>query len=239
MTDFPDLSDERLGQRLAAELPRYSAPAHLRRRLAAEVAPPRRRPLWLAPVFAAAATALILGLFFLPMLPHVEPVDPAQRLVRAVVAEHTRATLWGARRPDLLPASVPWLTQETGIGLSRVFVGDDRLELLGAEPVYLEERRGVAVHYRDISGRHVTYVVLPAPALVTPERRRVTIDPPAPGGRTFRPALFKDSGSSVWFWKQGELACLIVADMTATGDDLARFKEYFVRLRTTTEPVRH
>src|SRR4029453_17711118 len=52
-----------------------------------------------APVLAAAATTLVLGLVFLLVGPRTVPADPAERLVRSVVAEHTRALMWGARRP--------------------------------------------------------------------------------------------------------------------------------------------
>src|SRR5207245_11284554 len=104
---------------------------------------------WLAPVRSAAAPALVLGLVFLPLLPRLVPADPTERLVRSVVAEHTRALMWGARHPEVIPTALPWLTQESGIGLRQVFVGDDRLIFAGAEPVYLEGHRGIALHYRD------------------------------------------------------------------------------------------
>ena len=76
----------------------------------------------------------------------------------------------------------------------------------------------------------MSYVVLPAAALTVPERERVRID-------RFRPALLREEGYSVWVWKQGELACFLVADMTSD-DDVARFKDYFLRVRTATEPHR-
>jgi len=230
MTDrYSELSDEALGRRLAADLPRHAAPARLR--VAIEAAPerPARRPFWLAPALAAAATALILALVFMPLLPRLSPSEPAERLARIVVAEHTRAVMWGARRPDILPASLPWLTQETGITLTKVFAGDDQLNLIAAEPVYLDQRRGLAVHYRDADGHQVTYVVLPAPGLPMPERTRVKID-------RFRPALVHDNGFSSWVWKEGDLACFLVSDMVSASD-VARFKDYFVRVRLATEPI--
>src|SRR5207244_4422523 len=95
----------------------------------------------------------------------------AERPMRSVVAEHERALMWGARRPEAIPTALPWLTQESGIGLTRVFGGDDRLAFRGAEPVYLEGRRGIALHYRDADGHLVTYMVLPAPALPLPDRQ--------------------------------------------------------------------
>jgi hypothetical protein len=227
-----DASDDALGQRLAHELPRHAASARLRAAIVAAAAtpPPQRRSVWLTAAFAAAATTLVLVLAFLPLLPRILPADPAQRLVRSVVAEHERALIWGARRPETIPAALPWLARESGIGLTQVFVGDDRLVPVGAEPVYLEGRRGLVLYYRDGDGHLVTYTVLPAPGLPIPDRRRVQI------GR-WRPALLHEDGFSAWVWRQGDLACFIVADMVSEAD-LERFKDYFVRVRTATEPVR-
>jgi hypothetical protein len=223
-----DLSDEALGRWLQAELPRHAPPARLRAAVAAE-RPGASAAWWLAPALAAAGTALVLILFFFPLLPRGVPADPVLRLTQAVVSEHTRALMWGARRPDIIPATVPWLAQETGIELARVFPGDDHLAFVAAEPVYLDHRRGVALHYRDPDGHHLTYVVLPAPGLAVPERNRIKID-------RFRPALLHDGGFSVWVWRQGDLACFLVSDMVSEAD-VTRFKDYFVRVRVATEPV--
>jgi hypothetical protein len=231
MSERPgDLSDEGLGRRLAGELPRYAAPARLRAAIAEAATPQAPRAPWFAAALAAAATALVLLLAFVPLLPRIVPADPTQRLVRAVVAEHTRALMWGARRPEIIPTALPWLTQESGIELRSVFAGDDRLVFTGAEPVYLEGRRGVAVYYRDGDGHLVTYVTLPAaPGFAVPDRARVPIRD------RFRPALMTDSGFNVWVWRQKDLACFIIADMVSEAD-LERFKDYFVRLRLATEP---
>jgi hypothetical protein len=226
---FSDDSDEVLGRRLASELPRYTAPARLRAAIAETAVPQPARPVWVTAALSACATALALVLAFLPLLPRLLPTDPAERLVRSVVAEHERALMWGARRTAIIPAALPWLTQESGSGLTRDFVGDDRLTFVGAEPVYLDGRRGIALYYRDADGHLVTYAVLPAPGLPLPERRRVQID-------RFRPALLHDSGFSTWVWRQGDLACFLVADMVSEAD-LERFRDYFVRVRTATEPV--
>ena len=228
MTD--PLSDDTLGSRLADELPRHAAPVRLRHTVV-EAGRPRVhvRP-WLSAALAASGTALVLFLVFIWFaLPRISPADPVQRLVRSVVSEHTRTLMWGARRPDVIPAALPWLTQESGIGLNRVFAGDERLTFVSAEPVYLEQRRGIALHYRDEDGHLLTYVVLPAPGLPMPERQRVQVD-------RWRPALLSDGGFSVWVWKQGDLACFIVSDMISE-TDLGSFREYFVRVRVATEPV--
>jgi hypothetical protein len=228
----PD-SDEGLGTRLRAELPRYAAPTSLRAAVTQRGAPAPRRAAWLSPVLAAAATALVLGLVFLLAGPRIVPADPTERLVRSVVAEHTRALMWGARRPEVIPTALPWLTQESGIGLRQVFAGDDRLQFSGAEPVYLEGHRGIALHYRDADGHLLTYVVLPISGLPVPDRRRVQIER---GTSRWRPALMHDSGFSAWVWRQGEVACFLVSDLVSE-DDVERFKDYFVRVRASTDPV--
>ncbi len=231
MSERPsDSSDEALGRQLRTDVPRYAAPARLRAAVVEAAAPPRpARPAWFAPALSALATALALVLAFLPMLPRILPADPTEQLVRSVVAEHTRALMWGTRRAEILPAALPWLRRESGIGLTRVFVGDDRLVFVGAEPVYLDGRRGMALYYRDRDSHLVTYTVLPAPGLPLPERARVQIE-------RFKPALLHDSGFSAWVWKQGDLACFLVSDMVSEAD-VDRFKDYFVRVRTATEPV--
>ncbi len=227
---YSELSDEALGRRLASDLPSHPAPARLRVAIVGTTERPARTPFWLAPALAAAATALVLALVFMPLLPRLTPGEPAEQLARIVMAEHTRAVMWGARRPDILPASLPWLTQETGITLTKVFAGDDQLTLVAAEPVFLDQRRGVAVHYRDTDGHQVTYVVLPVPGLPIPDRLRVRITD------RFRPALVHDAGFSSWVWKQGDLACFLVSDMVSDSD-VVRFKDYFVRVRLATEPI--
>lgn len=226
---FDDTSDEMLGRRLAADLPRHAAPARLRVTIVEAATPRPRRPVWLMPMLSAAATAMILVLVVMPVLPRIVPADPVQRYVRAVVSEHSRAIMWGARHGEVLPTALPWLTQESGISLNRVFVGDERLEFVAAEPVYLERQRGVAIHYKDADGHMISYVALPAQGLTVPDRERVQIE-------RWRPALVRDSGFASWVWKQGDVGCFLVSDMVSN-DDIERFKEYFVRIRVSTEPV--
>jgi len=169
---FDEPSDETLSRRLAGELPRYTAPGRLRATIV-EAAPRPRRMAWLGPLVGAAAAVLSLALVALPFVPRITPADPVDRFVRAVVSEHARAVMWGARRGEILPAALPWLTEQSGIGLNQVFVGDDRLELVSAEPVYLERQRGVAIHYRDPDGHMLTYVALAGVKLRVPDAKRV------------------------------------------------------------------
>jgi hypothetical protein len=224
----PDDPTDDLGRRLRSELHRFQAPARLRVSIVDAASPRPRRTMWLAPMLSACATALVLILFATPLLPRLTPADPLQRMTRAVISEHSRALMWGARQPQILPAAQPWLTRESGIGLSRAFVGDDRLGFVGAEPVYLERERGVALHYRDVDGHLVSYIALPAAGVSLPERQRTAID-------RFRPVLARDNGFATFVWKQGDVACFLVSDMVSVAD-LERFKDYFVRVRTATEP---
>jgi hypothetical protein len=226
---YDDLSDEELGRRLAADLPRYTAPVQLRRAIRAAAPAPASRVPWLAPAVTALATVLVMTLFFVPGLPRLVPADPTERFVRAVVSEHTRTLMWGARYGDVVPTVLPELTRETGVSLRQAFNGDDRLTLVAAEPVYVERLRGVALHYRDANGHLVSYVAVPAARVPVPDRQRVQID-------RYRPALVHDSGFAAWLWRQGDVACVIVSDMVSEAE-LDTFKDYFRRMRTATEPL--
>lgn len=230
MTDDRLDSDEALSSRLSGELPRYRAPAHLRVSIVTATEPRPRRAVWFLPLVSAVATALVFGFVVLPLMPRSTTADPTLRLARAVVSEHSRALLWGARKPEIYPAALsPHLWEEAGVSLARVFVGDDQLLFVSAEPVYLDRQRGIAVHYRDGDGHLVTYVALPAPGVTVPERQRIQIE-------KWRPALMRDSGFATLVWKQGDIACFLVADMVSE-DDLARFRDYFVRVRSGTDPA--
>jgi len=226
---YDDLSDEELGRRLASELPRYAAPAHVSRAIRAAL--PGRAPqvAWLAPTVAALATALVFLLVFMPAMSRLVPTDPTDRLVRAVVSEHTRVLMWGVRHGDVVPATLPELSRETGVALTRSFIGDEQLTLVAAEPVYVDRRRGIAIHYRDTDGHLVSYVAVPATGVAVPDSQRVQVD-------RFRPALVRDSGFAAWLWRQGDVACLIVSDRVSDAE-LDTFKDYFKRLRAATEPL--
>ena len=149
--------------------------------------------------------------------------------VRAVVSEHTRTLMWGARGGEVVTAAVPDLSRAAGVSLNRMFVGDDRLTFVGAEPVYIDRHRGIAIHYRDVDGHLVTYMAVPAQGIAVPDRERVQVD-------RWRPALLRDSGFAAWLWRQGDIACLIVSDMVSE-TERDKFKDYFVRVRKATEPI--
>ena len=74
----------------------------------------------------------------------------------------------------------------------------------------------------------MTYVIVPAPALVLPERGRVQID-------RWRPLVRTENGFSMILWKQQGLLCILVSDLVSH-DDLGKLKDYFVKVRSSTEP---
>jgi hypothetical protein len=221
---------------LARDLPRYQAPPELRAAIRRVMTPERRpRAWWWVAAVSAGATALAMTLLWASILApgRSAPGDPLHRLARAVVSEHMRNLIWGDLpgpefRAHVVPAALPWLLVETGVGHHRAFIGDGQLSFVGGDPVYLDGRRGVALHYKDQDGHGVSYVALPAPGLTMPEKIHV------PVGR-YRPGLMRHDGFSLWVWKEGDLACFLVADLVSASD-LERFKEYFLRIREATQP---
>ncbi len=218
--------------RALSALPRYPAPGGFRSALAEALAPPsarRARPsFWFAPAVSALAMAMIMLLWIAPSLPTAAASDPLRPLARAVINEHSRTILWGESRPDVVTLVLPRAMDESGVALNWVFAGDDHIQLVNAQPIYLEGRRGMELAYQDVDGHTVTYVVLPLPALVLPERGRVQID-------RWRPHVRKDSGFAMIMWKQQGLLCVLISDLVSD-EDFGKLKEYFIKVRSSTEP---
>src|SRR3990170_841645 len=166
-----DPGEEARFRRLLAErLPRHAAPAHLRAAITAAAAPPRRA-FWWAPALSALATAMVLGLVALPLLP----------------------------RPERVPAALPRVMEQTGIGLSWLFQGDDEIQLINAEPLVVEGRRALALTYKDTEGHTLTYTLLSWAGMTLPKQGRVKID-------RYQPLLTQIEGWSIFVWKQNDLA---------------------------------
>lgn len=225
--------DAALRRLLADRLPRHQAPERLRaaivRTAVSQASRETRSGAWVLPALSAAATALLLVMILIPLLPRGQ-TDPLQPVVRAVLSEHTRNLMWGPPRPqtDSIPEILPRLMEQTGIGLSWFFIGDNQVRLLRANPTYLDGKKGLAVFYQDPGGHMVTYLVLPAQGLPIPDRGRVQID-------RFRPVLTKANGFSLFVWTQQGLLCFLVSDLVSESD-LSRFREYFLKVRFTTQP---
>jgi hypothetical protein len=227
----PRYEDDDIGRYLGSRLPRHPAPPALRAAILRAVAPGPPRPRlawWLAPAASALATAMLCLFLLLPALPPAAPPDPLRPLARAAVSEHARAVLWGESRPDVVPAVLPRVMEESGVTLNWLFTGDDTLTLVNAQPTVVEGRRAITLTYAAADGHNVTYLILPAGQTTLPERGRVQVD-------RFRPLLRRENGWSLLVWRQQALLCVLVSDLVSE-QDLGRFKEYFVKLRTSTDP---
>ena len=220
---------DEMGRLLRERVTRHRAPARLRSTVVASLYPSgeRRRPaLWLAPALSALATAMVMVLWLVPALPRPGG-DALQMLSRAVMTEHARAVLWGEARPDAVPGALPRVMDESGVLLSWVFTGDQDLRLVNAQPTFLEGRRALALTYQDRDGHSVSYIIARGPNVAIPELGRVQI-------AKWRPLVTKDDGFALIVWKQSGLVCVMVSDLVSD-DDLGRFKEYFVKVRSATE----
>jgi hypothetical protein len=207
--------DALMGRLLREHLPRHRPPAHLRAHIVDTVTGQTTRgwaTLWVGPLASALAMALIMILLITPSLPTTITADPIRLISQAVISEHARTILWGEARADVVPAALPRAMQQSGVELSWVFTGDDEIQLINAQA----------------DGHAVTYVVLPARTLALPERGRVQID-------RWRPLVRKEGGFSLIIWKQQELLCVLVSDLVSDSD-LRKLKEYFVKVRSSTEP---
>jgi hypothetical protein len=214
---------------LRERVTRHAAPARLRAAVAETLSPSadyRRPSLWLPPALSALATAMVMLLWLLPALPR-SGGDPLQLLSRAVMTEHARAVLWGEARPDTVPGALPRVMEESGVLLNWVFTGDQDLRLVNAQPTFLEGRRALALTYQDRDGHSVSYIIARGPNVAIPDLGRVQI-------AKWRPLVTKDNGFAMIVWKQSGLVCVMVSDLVSD-DDLSRFKEYFVKVRSATE----
>ena len=225
--------DDALMRRLLRErLPRYAPPPGLRSAIVRAVAREAPRPRWVAAWAPAAAGALAMAMIMLlwiaPSMPTASAGDPIRTLAQAVISEHARTILWGESRADVVPAVLPRAMEESGVALNWVFTGDDKIRLVNAQATYLEGRRGIELAYRDVDDHAVSFVVLPAGMLTIPERGRVQIE-------RWRPLVRTEAGFSLIIWRQQNLLCMLVSDLVSDAD-LAKLKEYFVKVRSSTEP---
>ena len=228
----PHEDDGGLGRLLRERLPRHPAPPVLRAAVLEALMPGRpRQPwwaLWMPPAFSAVATALIMLLYLAPSLPTAPGADPVQFVTRAVLAEHARNVFWGEARADVVLAILPRAMEESGVALSWVFTGDEEIRLINAKPTYVEGRRGIELAYQDVAGHTVTYIIVPGGSVSLPERGRVQID-------RWRPVVKRENGFSLIMWRQQGLLCVMASDLVSD-EDLTRFKQYFVKVRSSTEP---
>src|SRR3972149_4755868 len=170
----------------------------------------------------------------------------AERLPRHAAPAHLRAAIAALAAPPrrafwwapalsalatamvLVLAALPRVMEQTGIGLSWLFQGDDEIQLINAEPLVVEGRRALALTYQDTEGHTLTYTLLPGAGMPLPKQGRVKTD-------GYQPLLTQIEGWSIFAWKQKDLACFLISDLVSE-QDLARFKQVFLKVRQGTEP---
>jgi len=120
------------------------------------------------------ATAVVMIFWMAGGLPTGLTGDPLRDLTRAVVTEHARTLSWSDAQPDVVPATLPRVMDESGVVLNLVFTGDSDIRLINAHPTYVEGHRGLSLAYQDARGHGVTYVIFPGAVTVAlPESERV------------------------------------------------------------------
>jgi anti-sigma factor (TIGR02949 family) len=194
--------------------PRYSAPPDLRARVQAALqktgraAEPRWRTwLFLSPWkvggLAAAFAALVVVWIGTTWL----TADPVSRLIAGAVDEHREYAREAMHRPapnaaDLLAA----LRSQAGFPLGPLFRGDAEAPLITTTTAELRGKPAAALVYRNGPGRYTTLVLMPGAGVTIPADDRLSIE-------TFKPYHRVASGKQVLFWKQHDLACLMVSDL--------------------------
>jgi hypothetical protein len=210
---------------LVRGLDRTAAPAALRRQIERLAAPPRGVRAWLArPWVAAALAASVVALLLGPWVRFGtgRPEDVVETLIRSGVAEHRRILLQLEAGPEAAP-DVPQLFERvrsvTDIQLAPVFGGVGELKLLTARPTVLQNRKSAAAALRYPTSPVVTYFVLPGKDLPMPAQGRVQIE-------QYRPYQRQIDEFSVIYWKQGDLAYLMVS-----GLDTTRTQQLYLKMR--------
>lgn len=186
----------------------------LRERLAGFFSTPGR-----VAVAAATLTALVLtpSLYFL-LAGRAEPI---QILAQASLTEHARVALshdWLAEGADHA-ALLRYVRESLGLPLERLFAGDAEVELLETYPAVVMGEKGVAVLYRDRTGRISTLLVLPGRGLTIPARNRMRIE-------TFQPYLARADRHNLLIWKQEGLTYSLIS-----AQDEASLAQVFLKIR--------
>jgi anti-sigma factor RsiW len=209
---------DRLRGLIRAHTPRFTAPAALRARVRdAWPAATRTRPTgwrgrvrshpWLAGTLAGAVAALVL--FWAGTSWIVR--DPVSRLLAQAVEEHLEYAREAMDRPapdarDLIHR----VASQAAFPLGSVFAGDAETLLISAVTSDLHGKAAVALVYRNATKRYTTLVLMPGADVTIPAENRLPIE-------QFTPYHRVASGKHVFYWKQRDLACLLVSDLDQSG----------------------
>ena len=200
---------------LIRTLPRPPAPPGLASQVRALGAPRHGIGAWLGrPWVAAALAALFVAALLAPWLrPAERPEDVVDALIRSGVAEHRRILLEleagqsAVDDPDALFARVRSVVE---VELPKILAGTGELRLLAAKPTLLESRKTAAAALRYPTSPVTTYFILPGKDLPMPTEGRVQIE-------QYRPHMRQVNGFNVVYWKQKDMAYLMVSGLDREG----------------------
>jgi anti-sigma factor RsiW len=201
---------------LVRALPRLPAPPALARQVRALGVPRRGLTGWLGrPWVAAAVSAVVVAAVLAPWVrrPAERPGNPVDALIQSGVAEHRRILLDLEATPREIgdPAALfQRVRSATAVELPKAFAGAGELRLVAAGPTLLGSRKTAAATLRYKTSPDTTYFVFPGTDLPMPTEGRVQID-------RYKPYMRQVSGFNVVFWKQNDLAYLMVSGLDREG----------------------
>lgn len=182
-----------LDQLLSQKLPRHTAPASLKRKLAPR---PRRRPRWIGPVASAlAAAAIVLVAVRLTQPRFLVAGDP---LVEEAVNDHLRVV--SSEHPvEIANGGIhqvkPWFTGRLDFAPQVSFIGDDTFQLEGGSVGWFRDRKA-AVFVFKVRLHTVSLLVTRAGGLAWPKRSET-----------------ESRGFNVLLWRDGELGYALISDV--------------------------
>jgi Putative zinc-finger len=196
-------------------LPRSPAPPTLARQVRNLGTPRRGIARWLGSpwVSAAALAALVVAVVAPWVVPRERPADLVEALIQSGVAEHRRILLElqvlspPVEDPDALFARVRSVAD---VELPKIFAGTGELRLLIAKPTLLASRKSAAAALRYPTSPVTTYFILPGKDLPMLEKGRVQIE-------QYRPHMREVNGFNVVYWKQRDMAYIMVSGLDREG----------------------
>jgi len=208
--------EARTSELLARELPRYAAPAELKRRLAERVAQPaasparrRRAAAYLVPLASALAAAALVLLAVRVTQPGFlrAPVVSAD-LVDEGVNDHLRVVA-SAHPVEIESGGIhqvkPWFTGKLDFAPRVSFAGDAEFTLEGGSVGYFRDRKA-AVFVWKARLHTISLFVFRADGLPWATRGLTRVGPLAVDAQTSR-------GFNVLLWRDGELGYCLVSDV--------------------------